>query len=91
MQEVFVDPDISRIIFGTLSLSEVIISNSYLNLDKFRLLRTELSNKNRRGRIQQTNSKYQGNIPAYNIKWNTEDTGLWYDKTSIESDLISKI
>lgn len=45
---------------------------------------TELSNKNRRGRIQQTNSKYQGNIPAYNIKWNTENKGLWYDKESVE-------
>ena len=50
----------------------------------------EMSNKVRIGRVQQTNSKFQGNIPAYNIKWNGEPSGLWYDKESVESDLISK-
>ena len=50
----------------------------------------ELSNKVRIGKVNQTNSKFRGSIPAYNIKWNGEPTGLWYDKESIESDLISK-
>ena len=50
---------------------------------------TDLSNKKRIGRVQQTNSKFQGNIPAYNIKWNGEPSGLWYDKESVESDLLS--
>ncbi len=51
---------------------------------------TNLSNKVRIGKIQQTNSKFQGNIPAYNIKWNDQDTGLWYDKESVESELVDK-
>ena len=51
---------------------------------------TDLSNKVRIGKIQQTNSKFQGNIPAYNIKWNDQDTGLWYDKESVESELVDK-
>ena len=47
---------------------------------------TELSYKTRKGKVQQTNSKYQGNIPAYNIKWEGEDSGIWYDKESIEDE-----
>lgn len=45
---------------------------------------TELSYKVREGIVKQTNSKYQGNIPAYNIKWNDQDVGIWYDKESVE-------
>ena len=54
---------------------------------------TDLSNKVRIGKIQQTNSKLKvGNdvIAAYNIKWNDQDTGLWYDKESVESELVDK-
>ena len=49
---------------------------------------TELSNKVRIGQVQQTNSKFNGSIPAYNIKWNDQNTGLWYDKESVEGELI---
>ena len=47
---------------------------------------TELSYKIRRGIVKQTNSKFQGNIPAYNIKWDDEKVGIWYDKESIENE-----
>ena len=30
-QEIYIDPDLSRIIFGTIALSEVLIKNSYYN------------------------------------------------------------
>ena len=33
-QEIYIDPDISRLIFGTIALSKVEISNAYLNIDK---------------------------------------------------------
>ena len=49
---------------------------------------TPLGNLNRTGRVQQTNSKFNGSIPAYNIKWEDQDTGLWYDKETVEGELI---
>lgn len=49
---------------------------------------TDLSNKQRIGKVQQTSSTFQGN--TYNIKWNDQDTGLWYDKESVESELVGK-
>ena len=45
---------------------------------------TELSYKPRTGKIQMANSKYNGYIPAYNIKWSGEKSGIWYDKQSVE-------
>ena len=41
--------------------------------------------------VRQTNSKYKipnsrDTIPAYNIKWRGEDSGIWYDKESIENE-----
>ena len=49
---------------------------------------TPLGNLNRTGQVQQTNSKFNGSIPAYNIKWEDQDTGLWYDKETVEGELI---
>ena len=52
---------------------------------------TELSYKKRVGVVNQTNSKYRipnsrDTIPGYNIKWRGEDSGIWYDKESIENE-----
>ena len=48
---------------------------------------TELTLKRRTGKVSQTNSKFQGSIPAYNIKWDDQEKGIWYDKESVESEL----
>ncbi len=59
-KEIYIDPDLSRIAFGTIALSELIVKSSYLHYDKF------LANEKEK-RVKPSSSFFNIEISSLNI------------------------